>query len=74
VNRERTGTALKITIENLPYLQKKALNVGIENAEYNSKGELQVIVTKKGERYEFSTEAFEQFRNSGLLRPGQRLA
>ena len=65
---------MKITIENLPYVQKKAREVGIENAEYNSIGELQAIVTKDGERFEFSAEAFEQFKNSGLLRLGRRIA
>ncbi len=65
---------MKITIENWPYVQKKASEVGIENTEYNSRGELQAIVTKEGERFEFSAEAFEQFRNAGLLRLGHRNA
>ncbi len=63
---------MKITIENWPYVQEKAREVGIENAEYNSKGELQAIVTKGGERFEFSAEAFEQFRNAGFLKLGRR--
>ena len=65
---------MKITLENLPYVQKKAREVGIENAEYNSKGELQTVVTKDGERFEFSAEAFEQFKNSGLLKLGRGIA
>jgi hypothetical protein len=68
------GTALKITLENWPYVQKKAREVGIKDAEYNSKGELQAIVTKDGERFEFSIEVFEQFKNAGLLRLGRRVA
>jgi hypothetical protein len=67
------GSALKITLENWPYVQKKAREVGIKDAEYNSKGELQAIVTKDGERFEFSVEAFEQFKNAGLLRLGRGL-
>lgn|GEM_PF-2668994 len=73
-NSPDRGTALKITLENWPYVQKKAREVGIENAEYNSKGELQAIVTKDCERFGFSAEAFEQFRNSGLLTLGRRIA
>jgi len=65
---------LKITLENWPYVQKKAREVGIEDGEYNSKGELQAIVTKDGERFEWSAEAFEQFKDSGLLRLGRRIA
>ena len=65
---------MKITLENWPYVQKKAREVGIEDGEYNSKGELQAIVTKDGERFEWSAEAFEQFKDSGLLRLGRRIA
>jgi hypothetical protein len=64
---------LKITLENWPYVQKKAREVGIESTEYNANGELQTIVTKDGERFEFSAEAFEQFKNAGLLRLGRGL-
>jgi len=65
---------LKVTRDNWSYVQKKAREVGIKDAEYNSKGELQAIVTKDGERFEFSTELFEQFKNAGLLRHGRRIA
>jgi len=65
---------LKVTRDNWSYVQKKAREVGIKDAEYNSKGELQAIVTKDGERFEFSTELFEQIKNAGLLRLGRRIA
>jgi hypothetical protein len=65
---------LKVTLDNWPYVRKKAREVGIKNAEYNSKGELHAIVTKDGERFEFSTEVFEQFKDAGLLGLGRRVA
>lgn len=65
---------MKVTRDNWSYVQKKAREVGIKDAEYNSKGELQAIVTKDGERFEFSTELFEQIKNAGLLRLGRRIA
>jgi hypothetical protein len=65
---------LKITLENWPYVQTKAREVGIEHVEHNSKGELQAIVMKDGERFEFTVEAFEQFKNSGLPRLGRPIA
>ena len=65
---------MKITLENWPYVQKKAREVGIEDGEYNAKGELQAIVTKDGERFEWSDEASEQFKDSGLFRLGRPIA
>jgi hypothetical protein len=64
---------LKITLENWPYVQKIAHEVGIKDTEYNSKGELQAFVTKDGERFEFSTEVYEQFKNASLLKLGRGL-
>jgi hypothetical protein len=65
---------LKIALDNWPYVQKKAREIGIERVEHNSKMELQAFVTKDGERFEFSAEAFEQFKNAGLLRLGRPIA
>ena len=64
---------MKFTLENWSYIQKKVREVGIRNAEYNSKGELQAFTTKDGERFEFSRETFEQFKNAGLLKLGLRV-
>jgi hypothetical protein len=62
---------LKITLENWPNVQKKAREIGIKDVEYGSKGALAVIITKDGERFEFTVEAYEQFKDAGLLRLGR---
>ncbi len=64
---------MKVTLENWNYVQQKLREVGIRNEERNSKEELQALTTKDGERFEFSRETFEQFKNAGLLKIGRRL-
>jgi len=64
---------LKVTVENWPALPKKVLEFGIQHVEYNDRGELQFFVTNDGEKFEFSHETFEQFKNAGLLRLGRRV-
>ena len=64
---------MKVTVENWPSVQKRALESGISNVEYNDRGELQFFVTNDGEKFEFSHETFEQFKNAGLLRLGRRV-
>ncbi len=63
---------MKMTLNNWTYIQQKIREVGIEKIEYNSEEKLQSIITKGGERFEFSPEAFEQFKVAGLLKLGTR--
>lgn len=64
---------MKVTLENWNYLQQKVRETGIQKSEYNSKDELKAITTKDGERFEFSRETFDQFKNAGLLKIGRRI-
>ena len=49
------------------------LRIGIKDAEYDSSGELHIIIASNGERYEFSRDTLEQFQKAGLTKLGIRI-
>jgi hypothetical protein len=63
---------MRITLDNFNEVRQKILESGIDHVEYDSDQKLQFIVLKSGDRFEFTEEAFEQFKKAGLLRRGIR--
>jgi hypothetical protein len=64
---------MKITLQNWQVARRRILKAGIELAEYDSKDRLQTIITRDGQRFEFSQKVFEEFKKAGLLQRGIKL-
>jgi hypothetical protein len=64
---------LKVTIDNWSLVQEKLRQFGINDTEYDSKGALQIIIAKNGERFELSGDTLEQFQKAGLAKLGIRI-
>ena len=64
---------MKITLDNWDEVRNKILKLGIAHAEYDYNKKLHVVITKSGEQFEFSPEAFDQFKNADLLQRGKRI-
>ena len=62
-----------VTAENWSHVQEKLRQFGIKDTQYDSDGALQIVIAKNDERFEFSRETFEQFKNADLLRIGVRV-
>jgi hypothetical protein len=63
---------MRVTLKNFKETKQKILESGIDRVEYNSNQKLQLIVLKSGDRFEFTEEAFEQFKKADLLQRGIR--
>ena len=61
---------MRITLNNFKEIQQKILESGIDRVEYDANQKLQLIVSKSGDRFEFTEEAFIKFKKSGLLHRG----
>ena len=61
---------MKVTIENWSSVQQEIRKSGIKAIARDSNEVLQVITTNSGDKFEFSLELFEQFKNAGLLKIG----
>ena len=64
---------MQVSLDNWKQVQQKLREVGIASVERSSKEELQVIIAKDGERFEFSKDIFEKFKAAGLLKLGIRI-
>ena len=64
---------MQVRIDNWKQVQQRLREVEIERVERGSKEELQVIIAKDGERFEFSEDVFEKFKAAGLLKLGIRV-
>jgi len=63
---------MKITLKNFNKIQQKIVKSGIDHVEYDSGQKLQLIVSKSGDKIEFTKEAFEQFKKAGFIHRGVR--
>ena len=72
VNRYSTGNrserpGMKITVENWKSVERIIRDSGIQDAMYDAEGILRTVVTKKGERFEFTFDVVEELRKAGLI-------
>jgi hypothetical protein len=63
---------MRITLKNFDEIRKKIIESGIDRVKYDSDQKLQLMVSKNGDRFEFTEEAFKEFKKAGLLQRGIR--